>query len=103
VAVSAQGSLTRTGDALAKSRITRKVGSQRQQIHKEAYEILGLRVIAACHIRSKDDIRLVGVVDNEALERRQHRHENRSSFSLAEPPDAIGECVWQQGLMHCSP
>ncbi len=91
VRVRAQAGLFHLGDQLGEGGLRGQLGAERERVHEEADEPLGLGARAPGDRRAHDQIVLPAVAVEQDVERRQQRHEQRGAQLVREPSDGLAQ------------
>src|SRR5205085_6803722 len=85
---------------LTKGRIAGKIGAQNQRVHEKTDQPFGLDVHPPGDRRSQDEVLLARVAQQEALERREERHEESGAFPTAQGLQAAQE-LERESVLEC--
>ncbi len=89
--VGAQRDLFDAAQQIPQRKLARDLGAHGERVDKEAYQIFGLRHLAARDGRAHDDVFLARVAMQQNLERRHQRHEERHVFFPAKLFQIVGK------------
>src|SRR6266496_5852693 len=87
--------LFHSSQQLPERRISGKIHSHRQRVHKEANQVFSLSARAIRYGRAYNNVLLIRVAVQQRLKSSQQRHKERCSLATAQFIDGIAQSSWQ--------